>query len=1151
MRDWLSSKGWGDIFLDLDPRSGISAGENWQEALKRAADRCQAVLFLISREWLASRWCLAEFLLAKQLGKRLFPLIIDETPTEALPLELTANHQAVNLANDPEWEERLAGGLRRAGLDPETFPFASGRRPYPGFEPLTEEDAAIYFGREAQIVRGLDRLRNMSDAGVEQILVILGASGAGKSSFLRAGLWPRLKRDDRNFLPLPVIRPEREVVSGKFGLFSALEQSCQHPRVGLKLAEHGLARSRGGIGDIISSTPEALLKYFRCFREAHAASLVMEQTAAQPVLVISIDQAEELFNEEGSSEANLFMELLAKALSEDRRVLVILALRSDAFPRLQTQVSLAAVRKEPFDLPPMPAGSLRLVIEGPAQVARPPLKLDPKLVDALLEDASGEDTLPLLAFTLGRLLRDYGADGALNLAEYEKLGRSKGAVDAAVSEVLKEGERLNILPKEKAAQDSFLRETFIPHLARINRAGQFVRRVASKAEIPSGSHRLIDLFVEARLLVKDRRASRSGEIEIIEVAHEALLREWPVLRGWLEADREFLLAKELLADDLAAWESAAPKDKPDALLSGLKLTRAGQWLKQRAPQDFSGAERQYIQLSLARADSAQRRARRLRAAAAVMLVSLTGFAMWQWRTATRRLELARDTSQDLVALIAKDLQTAQGIKIETVQRILDKARSSFDRLASALSGDQNFEASRASMLSQFGEAYLKAGDLKKAEDSYDSSLRVFQNLAAKDPGGIAWQRGIADQIDNLGVVRQWQNRLKDAFDLFNGALARRSAILKMEPDNPISHRDISSSSYNLGEVLRSLNRPEEALTKINEALKANGQALALDPGNLDLRLKLSLIYVSLGTIYHALHREDERLKSNLEALAIRKSLVELSPDNADWKRLLSWAYEWAGHSYEDVQKIDEASKAYEQVLSLRLALVEADPSNRRFQYDLALAYHFMGSIAKTRGEVDKAKQHLTNAYKIREALHISDPANARWTKDLALSAVSLGEFDEAQQKLAEALGRYEAARDLLDKLVMQDHANMDWRAHLAWVYNKIGHVLKVKEDLGRALENYEHALVLRREILAQTPNGYDAISNTATSEFLVGEAFELKRNLPEALVHFKASQSLRKQLVEKYPSDIAAQNALSSVENRLNALPASSPERDSAKASGL
>jgi hypothetical protein len=77
LRDWLAEQGFDDVFLDIDPDRGLAPGERWQEALKAAADRCEAVLFLVSPAWLDSRWCLAEFLLAKTLHKRIFGLIIE------------------------------------------------------------------------------------------------------------------------------------------------------------------------------------------------------------------------------------------------------------------------------------------------------------------------------------------------------------------------------------------------------------------------------------------------------------------------------------------------------------------------------------------------------------------------------------------------------------------------------------------------------------------------------------------------------------------------------------------------------------------------------------------------------------------------------------------------------------------------------------------------------------------------------------------------------------------------------------------------------------------------------------------------------------------------------------------------------------------
>jgi len=94
---WLADTGWAEYFLDINPSRGLAPGERWQEALKSAADRCEAVLFLVSPAWQTSRWCLAEFLLAKQLGKTIFGVLVEATPLEALPREMTAEWQLCDL----------------------------------------------------------------------------------------------------------------------------------------------------------------------------------------------------------------------------------------------------------------------------------------------------------------------------------------------------------------------------------------------------------------------------------------------------------------------------------------------------------------------------------------------------------------------------------------------------------------------------------------------------------------------------------------------------------------------------------------------------------------------------------------------------------------------------------------------------------------------------------------------------------------------------------------------------------------------------------------------------------------------------------------------------------------------------------------------
>ena len=640
VRDWLAANGWDDVFLDLDPERGIVAGQRWKEALQQAAHRCEVVLALVSPEWLASSWCKSEIDAARLMGKKIIIALIG-VDKSLVPLDLS-DEQWIDLVNDPAAYTRLKEGLKRAGLDPSSFALEPGRRPYPGFAYLEEKDAALFFGRDAQIVRGLDKMRGLARTGVERMLVILGASGSGKSSFLRAGLWPRLKRDDRNWLPLPVIRPERAAISGKFGLAQALLQTMTQPQFADRIRQLGLPRSRADIQEFIEKNDDGLLRILAALRDIAQVPGLAGETVPPPTIVLAIDQGEELFNEDGHDEASRLIAILTRTLKADRRVLALVAMRSDAFPQLQSEPSLAELAKDTFTLDMMLEGSYRAVIEEPARLVRPnPLRIDPQLIDALLEDISGQDALPLLAFTLAHLYEHYAADNELSLSGYEKLGRLKGVIDTTVKEAFAEGVAEGALPKDPKAQLALARAAFIPHLAQVNAAGQFVRRVASRDEIPGEAKPLIDRFAERRLLIRDRRRIAGNDTEIIEVAHETLLRQ-PPFSEWLAEDREFLVWRERLSQARAAFEA-----NQRGLLAGRELQFARDWAQRRATKDIAPLDRQFISDSVAednkrRADEAERervrqaterearQARKLRRAviAAGLLAVTAGFGWW-------------------------------------------------------------------------------------------------------------------------------------------------------------------------------------------------------------------------------------------------------------------------------------------------------------------------------------------------------------------------------------------------------------------------------------------------------------------------------------------------------------------------------------------
>ena len=161
------------------------------------------------------------------------------------------------------------------------------------------------------------------------------------------------------------------------------------------------------------------------------------------------------------------------------------------------------------------------------------------------------DALPLLAFTLRRLYERFGGDGRLTVAEYEELGRLDGAVREEAQRILDEA---NPTPEQREA----LRAAFVPALVRINAEGGYARRRALLNTLPQPAVPLLRRFVDARLLVTDRDAEGR---ETIEVAHEALLRTWPQLAGWLAEDRDKLRLLDGLQRAAEEWDLGGRRDE--------------------------------------------------------------------------------------------------------------------------------------------------------------------------------------------------------------------------------------------------------------------------------------------------------------------------------------------------------------------------------------------------------------------------------------------------------------------------------------------------------------------------------------------------------------------------------------------------------------
>lgn len=658
LKNWLDENGWnGTIFLDLDPKQGLVAGNRWLNSLNRHADQCEVVLVLISRAWLASEWCRYEMNLAARLNKRILPVLLEEIDFTDLPPEVTTEwhiirlkagrdqmilagtlpitHESIEISYSKEGLNRLSIALEAAGVDPRHFRWPPEddpeRPPFRGLKPLEAEDAGIFFGREAAIVQAVDTLRGMREAEAPT-LVILAASGTGKSSFLRAGLLPRLERDRAHFLPLPIVRPGRAAIEGETGLIAAL---------------HGLAEQfrkpidREGVRAIVEGGVDAISSFLdEVVQIALAVGDDEGHGAAKPVPIFSIDQAEELFPLGESGESARFAALLTGLLSSPRgRTLAIFTIRSDTFEKMQIAPAFSGFQPKIFSLQPIIRSVYGDLIRGPVRrmtEAGRKLEFGDDAIAAILEDideGDARDALPLLAFILERLYVRFGKGGKIRLAEYQDSGRTRGAIDAAIERAMAVADNDPNIPTSKNERLTLLRRGFIPWLAGIDpETGAFRRRVALEMEIPPESLPLVELLKEQRLLVGD--VGKNGPT--IEPAHEVLLRQWSDLASWLKADTALLVQLDGIRRAAKDWGDRN-EDREWLTHSGDRL-RAAVRIAERPDlaRSLSRMDKDYL-VACRQVQSATSRRRSLTLMALVLFLVVTlGSVMVLWK----RQELA-------------------------------------------------------------------------------------------------------------------------------------------------------------------------------------------------------------------------------------------------------------------------------------------------------------------------------------------------------------------------------------------------------------------------------------------------------------------------------------------------------------------------------
>ncbi|HET8755843.1 MAG TPA: BTAD domain-containing putative transcriptional regulator [Solirubrobacteraceae bacterium] len=498
-------------------------------------------------------------------------------------------------------EDELAGGVVQMQTLHEWRGGGDGDEqivcPFKGLASFEAADAPYFFGRERLVAELVARLVGAP------LLAVVGPSGSGKSSVVRAGLLPALAG-------------------------GVLPGSQDWPQWLIRPGEHPLRQ----------------------------LETTLDQAGSQR-FVLAVDQFEEAFTacRDTAERGKFFSELTGAAGG-----VVVLAMRADFYGRCSEYPELAhLIASNHVLVGPMQRDELQRAVECPAQ--RVGLAVEPELVEALVDDVEhAPGALPLLSTALLELWRD--REGRrLQLASYERTGGVRGAVARLAEEAyghLDGGQRE-------------LARTVLLQLVEVDDEGAVERRRRRLAELGSREdvERLLEVLAERRLVTISEGT--------VELAHEALLREWPRLRAWIEDEGEGLRIERSLRTASREWLRVGRDD--GALYRGARLDEASEW-SARNGHALPELEHEFLAASTARA-TRDRRARRraltfVFASLAVGLVAIAvvaGIAINQRQTAERERDAA--TSRQLALQSASALQSDPELAVRLALSALDHART--------------------------------------------------------------------------------------------------------------------------------------------------------------------------------------------------------------------------------------------------------------------------------------------------------------------------------------------------------------------------------------------------------------------------------------------------------------------------------------------
>ncbi len=1014
--------------------------------------------------------------------------------------------------------------------------------PFRGLAAFGAKHAPVFFGRSRDITRAVDQWKDAAARGTP-FLLLVGASGAGKSSLARAGLVPRITAPGvvptvdlwRAAVMHPSEAPGGPIMSLAARLFDA-EQDIPENERGRRPALPEIAESD-------YRTPAELARLFmeagsaasvpvtRALERASEAERTRQGFARQmrAQLLIVIDQLDELFAPDVTpDERGVFARLLV-ALAETGHVWLLATLRADLYERFLAEPALVALKTAgaTYDLSPPGPAELAEIVRKPAEAAGLVFETDAesgeRLDERLLREAERPDMLPLLQLALNRLFegRIAGAGGTtLTIAAYESLGGLAGIVDREAERAiagLGEAE-IGRLPR------------LLRRLAAISQHDDVKTSPASLTTVPLAealsdppSCRLVEALVGARILL----TSGEGDAAGIRLAHQRVLTDWARARELVAANSEFYRIREEVEDQLQRWRIAG-RSRDLLIPRGLPLAEA-ESIVARFGDELSAATREFVRASGARARMRQR----VTAVAAVLFgllaVAATGagiYASYQEYRAERSLHAAKKAVNVIVVDIAEGLRNVEGVRTATIRTVLERVQDTVEWLAHFAPDNLSLQHLYLELLDEFAATYQTAGDIGRARKSAMTALSLGRELADHNRDDPQWQRDISVTLNRLGSIAFSSGELGDALKADEEALGIMQRLTERDPGNADWQRDLAFILSGIGNVKSQTGDARSALAAYDKGLAIFQRLAQGEPTNLALQREIGVRLNETGDMRLSIGDAAGATANYEQGLAIFRALVKQNAANTQWQRDVFFSLIKIGDLKAQAEDPTAAAASYEKAGVIARRLAELDPGNSSLLLDVAQVLCKIGDVKLDIADQDARVRFYEAGLTIMRGLVQRYPENSAWQQALSVSLNKVGDVKLLKGDADGAIAAYAEGLTIVGHLTEIDPGNFALVREVALSLSKVGDVRLSTGDLNGAAANYEQALANVRRLSKHDPNNTLWLRDLSVTLNKLGDARLQSGDSGAAAASYSESLAIARGLVERDPGNALSQSDL-------------------------